>query len=66
MKINSLPKLKALNFLRRKLPFADFQDRVKGQLWGEFWHKQGVIHRAERPADVVPFGATARKHGCAQ
>jgi len=66
MQIYSLPKLEAMNFSRLKPSFADFHDPVKGQLWGEFRHKQGVIHRAEPLADVVPFGATARKHGCAQ
>jgi hypothetical protein len=66
MEIYSLPKLQAMDFSRRKPSFADFLDPVKGQLWGEFWHKQGVIHRAEPPANVVPFGATAWKRSCAQ
>jgi len=55
-----------MNFLRRKPSFAEFRNPVKGQLWGEFWHKHAVIHRAEATGNVVPFGATARKRGCAQ
>ncbi|MDP9970448.1 hypothetical protein J2W39_001681 [Variovorax paradoxus] len=66
MKIYSLPKYEAMNFSRRKTPLADFPKRVKGQLWGDFRHKQGVIHRADASRNVVPFGATAQKHSCAQ
>jgi hypothetical protein len=55
-----------MNFLTLKTPFADFRRAVKGQLWGEFWHKQVVIHSAGRMRQVVPLAATAQKHGCAQ
>jgi hypothetical protein len=46
-------------------PFPDFRPPVKGQLWGEFRHKQVVVHKAVPMPEVVPFGATAEKHGCA-
>jgi hypothetical protein len=55
-----------MNFSHGKTPLADFPERVKGQLWGDFRHKQGVIHRAGASSNVVPFGATAQKRSCAQ
>jgi len=55
-----------MDFPARKTSFADFQRGVKGQLWGQFWHKPSVIHSAVGLPKVVHLPGTTGKRGCAQ
>jgi hypothetical protein len=39
---------------------------VKAQVWGQFRHKQTLVHRRLPQANVVHFGDAVGKQGCTQ